>query len=140
MSAEGYRVPEPGYKDYVRPYPVTWWLRSRPYFLFMVREFSSLFVFLFALFLLQGVVALSRGEAAWNAWLACAVGSQGLAIGGVLTLFFVLFHSVTWFIAGAAVSPIKIGDFKVTTPMFVVGNLGLAAVVAAIIGYFTLGG
>ena len=59
---------------------------------------------------------------------------------GVLTLFFVLFHSVTWFIAGAAVSPVQIGDFKVTVPMFVLGNMGLVVVVAAIIGYFTLGG
>ena len=140
MSAEGYRVPEPGYKDYVRPYPSTWWLKSRPYFLFMVRELSSLFVFLFALYLLRGVIALSNGEAAWNAWMACTVGSRGLAVGGLLTLFFALYHSVTWFIAGSVVSPVKIGDFKVTTPMFVLGNVGLAAVVAAIIGYFTLGG
>jgi fumarate reductase subunit C len=106
----------------------------------MVRELSSLFVFLFALYLLRGVIALSNGEASWNAWMAGTAGSRGLAIGGLLTLFFVLYHSVTWFIAGSVVSPVKIGDFKVTTPMFVLGNLGLAAVVAAIIGYFTLGG
>ena len=140
MSTEGYPVPEPGYKDYVRPYPITWWLRSRPYFLFMLRELSSLFVFLFALYLLQGVIALSQGETAWNAWISRSTGSSSLAIGGLITLLFALLHSVTWFIAGAAVSPIQIGEFKVTTPMFVLGNLGLAVVVAAIIGYFTLGG
>ena len=140
MSLEHYRVPDPGYKDYVRPYPSTWWLRSRPYFFFMVREFSSAFVLIFTLHLLSGVIALSRGEASWNAWVTLAAASRTLLLGGIITLFFVLFHSVTWFIAGAAVQPLKIGEFKVTVPMFVLGNMGLVVVVAAIIGYFTLGG
>jgi hypothetical protein len=38
------------------------------------------------------------------------------------------------------VAPLRIGDFKVSVPMFVLGNMGLVALVAAIIGYFTLGG
>jgi fumarate reductase subunit C len=140
MSLEHYRVPDPGYKDYVRPYPSTWWLQYRPYFLFMVRELTSVFVLLFALHLLSGVIAISQGEPAWNAWVARASASKTLMLGGLLTLFFLLYHSVTWFIAGAAVTPLKFGDFKVTTPMFVLGNMGLVVVVAAIIGYFTLGG
>ena len=140
MSPEHYRVPDPGFKDYVRPYPSTWWLKSRPYFLFMVRELTSVFILIFSLHLLSGVIALSQGEAAWGAWIAWAADSRSLPVGGLLTLFFVLYHSVTWFIAGAAVAPLRFGDFKVTVPMFVLGNMGLVALVAAIIGYFTLGG
>ena len=139
MSVQGYKVPEPGYKDYVRPWPNTWWLGYRPYFLFMVREFSSVFVLLFAVYLLSGVIALSRGEAAWSAWTASAPGG-GLAVGGVIALLFVLFHSVTWFRAGAIVKPLQLGEFKVAPWMFVLGNMGVVAVVAAIIGYFSLGG
>jgi len=140
MSVEGYKVPKPGYKDYVRPWPNTWWLGYRPYFLFMVREFSSVFVLLFAVYLLSGVIALSRGEAAWSAWAACAAGSRSLTAGGIVALLFVLFHSVTWFVAGATVTPLRLGDRQMPPGMFVLGNMILVAVVAAIIGYFSLGG
>ncbi len=140
MSAGHPHVPDPGYKDYVQTVPSTWWLQSRPYFLFMVRELTAVFVMIFALHLLSGVIALSQGEAFWNAWVARAAASNTLMLGGLVTLFFVLYHSVTWFIAGAAVTPLQIGDFKVSVPMFVLGNMGLVVAVAAIIGYFTLGG
>ena len=140
MSVEGYRVPEPGYKDYVRPIPSTWWLRYRPYFLFMLRELTAVFVFLFTIHLLMGVVALSQSEFAWNAWSARASGSRPMALVGFITFFFVMYHVITWFRAGAVVAPIAIGEFKVKPWMFVLGNLGLVAVVVVIIGYFTLGG
>ncbi len=140
MRAETYRVPESGYKDYVRPWPITWWLRYRNYFLFMVRELSSVFVLLFAVYLLTGVMALARGKAAWSAWTACAAGSRSLAAGGIVALLFVLFHSVTWFVAGATVTPFRLGDRQMPPGMFVLGNMILVAVVAAIIGYFSLGG
>jgi fumarate reductase subunit C len=140
MRAETHRVPHPGYKDYVRPWPVTWWLRCRNYFLFMVREFSCVFVLLFAVYLVSGLAALARGEAAWNAWTACVAGSGSLAGVGIVALLFVLFHSVTWFLAGATVSPLRFGDRQVPPGMFVLGNLVLVAAVAAIIGYLSLGG
>ncbi len=140
MRAETYRVPESGYKDYVRPWPITWWLRYRNYFLFMVRELSSVFVLLFAVYLLTGVMALARGEVAWSAWTACAAGSRSLAAGGIVALLFVLFHSVTWFVAGATVTPLRLGDRQMPPGMFVLGNMILVAVVAAIIGYLSLGG
>jgi fumarate reductase subunit C len=140
MRAETYRVPHPGYKDYVRPWPITWWLRYRNYFLFMVRELSSVFVLLFAVYLVSGVAALARGEAAWNAWTVCVAGSRSLAGVGIVALLFILFHAVTWFLAGAAVSPLRFGDRQVSPRMFVLGNLVLIAAVAAIIGYLSLGG
>jgi fumarate reductase subunit C len=140
MRAETYRVPGPGYKDYVRPWPITWWLRYRNYFFFMVREFSSVFVLLFAVYLVSGIAALARGEAAWNAWTACVAGSHTVGGVGIVALLFVLFHSVTWFLAGATVSTLRLGDRKVPPGMFVLGNMVLVAVVAAIVGYLSLGG
>ena len=140
MTDQGYRVPEPGYKDYVRPYPELWWTKYRPYLLFMLREFTAIFVLLFAMRLLQGLIALSKGEAAWNAWLAGATSSVALAFGSLVALLFVLFHSITWFQAGALVTPLRFGDVEIPPSMFVLGNMGLVVVVALVIGYFSLGG
>ena len=39
-------------KEYIRPMPATWWLRRKTYFLFMVRELTSVFVGGYAVFLL----------------------------------------------------------------------------------------
>jgi fumarate reductase subunit C len=140
MSDTARPVPEAGPKDYHPPFPAAWWLKNRAYFIFMLRELSCLFVLGFSTWLLTGVVALSRGASAWDAWVARATGSLCVGIISLLALCFVLLHAVTWFRAGAVVSPIKLGDFQLPTPLFVLGNLGLVVVVAAIIGYFSLGG
>ncbi len=133
-------VPEPGHKDYHPPFPANWWLKNRAYFIFMLRELSCLFVLGFAVWLLSGVMALSRGAPAWDAWVTCATSSLRVGIFSLAALCFVLLHAVTWFRAGAVVSPIKFGDFRVPTPLFVLGNLGVVVIVGAIIGYFSLGG
>ena len=140
MSAKDYSVPEPGYKDYERPFPEIWWTKSRSYFVFMMREFTAIFVLLFTMRLAQGLIALSKGEAAWDNWVARASDSTPMALGSVLALLFVLFHSITWFRAGAIVTPLRIGNFQVPVPLFVAGNMGLVVVVAVVIGYFSMGG
>ena len=42
-----------------------WWLRKRTYFVFVMRELSSLFVAWYVLFLLLLVRAVDRGDAAY---------------------------------------------------------------------------
>jgi fumarate reductase subunit C len=140
MSDMARPVPEAGHKDYHPPFPATWWLKNRVYFIFMLREFSCIFVLGFAVWLLTGVMALSRGASAWDAWVACVTGSLCVGITSLVALCFVLLHAVTWFRAGAVVSPIKLGDYQMPTSLFVLGNLGAVVIVAAIIGYFSLGG
>lgn len=140
MSSREYRAPEPGYKDYNQPYPEIWWTKRRAYFLFMLREFTAIFVLLFTMRLLQGVIALSKGAPAWNAWVETSSSSTSIAIGSLISFFFVLFHSITWFQAGAVVTPLRIGNFQVPASWFVAGNMGLVVVVALVIGYFSIGG
>ena len=52
-----------------RPISTWWWLRKRTYFVFVMRELSSLFVAWFVLFLLLLVRAVSQGEAAYEDFL-----------------------------------------------------------------------
>ena len=47
-----------------------WWYRD-PYFVrYMMRESTSVFVAIYAVILLVGVLRLAQGEAAYNAWRA----------------------------------------------------------------------
>ena len=48
-----------------RPISTWWWLRKRTYFVFVMRELSSLFVAWYVLFLLLLVRAVDRGDAAY---------------------------------------------------------------------------
>ena len=80
--------------EYRRPYPATWWLKKPSYFLFVVRELTSVFVAGYAIFLLvlltragdQGALA-SLFEALKTPW---SIGLHALA------LVMVVYHSVTW--------------------------------------------
>ena len=73
-----------------------WWRRN-PYFLrYMLREASALFLIGYALTLLYGLVRLSQGAAAFEAWRAALAAPWSVALHG-LALLFVAYHSVTWF-------------------------------------------
>jgi len=93
-SAPHYTLHHP--KWYRRRVSVWWWLQSRSYTGFVLRELSSVFVALFALVTLWQVRAVAQGPEAYEAFLARLRSPLFLA-GHVLALVFVLFHSVTWF-------------------------------------------
>lgn len=73
-----------------------WWLRQRSYLVFAIRELSSVFVAWFVVFLLLMVLAVSRGEEAYQQFLALSA-TPGMLLLNVVALFFVVFHAVTWF-------------------------------------------
>ncbi len=82
---------------YRRPVSVWWWLESRAYLLFVLRELSSLFVAFFAAVLLWQLAALRAGPQAY------AEAAARLRTPLFLTLHavafpFVLYHAVTWFL------------------------------------------
>ena len=45
-----------------------WFLRTREYRAYAVREFSSVVVGFFALDLMVGLVSIQRGQAGWDWW------------------------------------------------------------------------
>ena len=75
---------------------VWWWLQSRSYTGFVLRELTSVFVAFFALELLWQVRAVGRGPEAYARFLDRLHTPALLALNG-LALLFLLFHSVTWF-------------------------------------------
>ena len=81
---------------YRRPISVWWWTRKRTYFLFVMRELSSLFIAWLVAYLLLLIRAIGRGEAAYADFLDRA-SSPWLVALNVVAFGFVVLHTVTWF-------------------------------------------
>jgi fumarate reductase subunit C len=73
-----------------------WWTRKRTYFLFVLRELSSIFIAWFVLYLILFVRAVGQDEAAYHRFLDWAA-SPWVIVLNVVALAFVLLHTVTWF-------------------------------------------
>jgi len=81
---------------YRQPVSRLWWLKKRTYFLFVMRELSSIFVAWFAVFLMIMVVAIGRGEASYQNFLSWAA-SPVVVVVNVVALAFLVLHTATWF-------------------------------------------
>jgi fumarate reductase subunit C len=81
---------------YRRPVSTWWWTKKRTYFVFVMRELSSLFIAWFVVFLLLLLRAVTDGPAAYDDFLDWAAHPVVLAINIVASVFLVL-HVVTWF-------------------------------------------
>jgi fumarate reductase subunit C len=73
-----------------------WWTRKRTYFVFVMRELSSIFVAWFVVYLVVLIYAVGQGEAAYRRFLDWA-SAPWVTVLNVVTLMFVLLHAVTWF-------------------------------------------
>jgi len=76
--------------------PVLWWTRKLSYFVFVMRELSSLFIAWLVLYLLLFVRAVGRGETAYADFLDWAT-SPWLVVLNVVALAFLVLHTITWF-------------------------------------------
>jgi fumarate reductase subunit C len=82
---------------WLRSRPSTyWWLKRRAYLAFITRELSSIFIAWFVVYLLLLIRAVSQGDAAYGQFLGWSRHPVVVVL-NVVTLFFVVFHAVTWF-------------------------------------------
>ncbi|MDD5434366.1 MAG: hypothetical protein PH343_02940 [Nitrospira sp.] len=95
MKHSSSSIPEPT-KTYRRPMPNTWWLKKGSYTLFMLRELSSVFVAIYAIFLLIRLCALSQGTEVYNRKTAIFNSGWMIALHGVMWVF-IMYNMVTWF-------------------------------------------
>ena len=83
-------------RTYRRPISTWWWVGKRSYFVFVMRELSSIFIAWFVVFLLILVAALGRGEAAYEGFLDFAANPFVVVL-NLVTFAFVVLHTITWF-------------------------------------------
>lgn len=119
---------------YIRHYPNTWWLKRRSYFLFMVREFTSIFVAGYCVFLLYFFYKLSQGPEAYYRvieLLKCPLS----VILHIIAFIFAVYHSITWFNLTPKIFILRIGEEKL--PSFLISGANFIAwiVISAILAW-----
>lgn len=135
MSQPGSYTPSKVYRPEMS---ATWWLKSRSYFLFMMRELSSVFIALFVLVYLYEFFQLSRGPEAY-ANLRDSLSRPGaVALYGVAFLFAV-YHTVTWFQAASRIQVVRLGAWTMPGWMMLAGALGAWVVISAAVAAYFLG-
>ena len=127
----------PGDTAYRRPVGVLWWLRRRSYAFFVLREISSVFVTWTVVFLLMLVRALSQGEADYRAFLDWASNPWVVAL-NLLSLAFLVLHSVTWFNLTPAAMVVRLRGRRVPPAAIAGGAFGAWAVVSAVIAWLVV--
>ena len=112
--------------------PATWWLRKRNYFLFIVREFSSVFIAAYLVVFLVQLYQLGNGAAAYSTF-ANTLKSPGWIVFHVVVLVFALYHSVTWFYTTSIVIPLRIGGKEIPRAAFTAINIAAWIAVSAVV-------
>ena len=107
-----------------------WWLDRWPYLKFILRELSSVFVAWFVVMTLLQVTALRRGEADYMEFQEWSRSPILVAL-NVLSLFFVIFHAVTWFNLAPKAMALRAGGKRV--PGFLISGPNYLAWLAVLV-------
>ena len=124
---------------YRRRVSVWWWLQSRSYTGFVLRELTSVFVAFFALLLLWQIRALAHGPDAYARVLA-RLRSPLFVTLNALALAFVLFHSITWFNLAPKAMVVRLNGKRVPGTWIAASNYVAWALVSALVAWLLLGG
>lgn len=103
---------------YRRPVSRLWWAKKPTYLLFLMRELSCVFVAWAVVYLMMLVFAIGQGEAAYARFLDWA-GSPLVVVANLLTLAFLVLHTVTWFALTPQAMVVRLGGRKVMTTKMV---------------------
>lgn len=120
---------------YRQPVPLLWWTRRRSYRRYMLRELSCTFVAWSVIYLLMLVWALGTGRYDW--FLAFSTHPVVIVL-NVVTLAFLLLHSVTWFSLAPRAMVIHVRGQRVPARAVLVGHYGAWLVVSAVIAWVVL--
>ena len=123
------------YRPHVSVY---WWLGQWQYLKFILRELSSVFVGAVVVMTLFQLRALRNGPEAY-ARFQHRMQSPVIIAFVVISLFFVVFHSITWFNLTPSAMPVRFGGKRVPGWMIAAPNYALWAIVSVIIGWLAMG-
>jgi len=97
-------------KPYIRSVSTTsWWLVQPRYIRYMAREVSCVLIGAYSAVVIIGLLRLSEGAPAWNAFLECLQKPTSVAF-HLLALAFALYHTTTWFNVTPKAMPIQLGE------------------------------
>jgi fumarate reductase subunit C len=111
---------------YVRP--MRGWWRRNPFFVrYMAREATAAFVYLYALLLVLGLVALRNGQQAFETWLEL-LRNPAMRLFLVASLGVFAYHTLSWFlIMPKTMPPIRLSGRRVAALTITAAGLAAAA-------------
>jgi fumarate reductase subunit C len=115
-----------------------WWLQRWSYFVFILRELSSVFVAWFVAYLLLLVRAIDQGAASYREFLEWSAGAPVLGL-NVVSLVFVVFHAITWFNLAPQAMVVHVGGRRVADAWVSASNYAAWAIVSAVVVWLVAG-
>jgi len=103
----------PFHPRWYRPHvSVYWWLGEWHYLKFILRELSSVFVAVFVIETLFMLSALREGPEAF-AHFQQVIRNPLVIVLNIVSFFFVVFHTITWFNLAPSAMPVRMGGKRV---------------------------
>jgi len=114
-----------------------WWLQRWEYLRFVLREITSVFIAWFVVLTLVQIYSASKGPNAYGDFLEFLKNPMVVAL-NIISFFFVVYHSITWFNLSARAMSIRVGGKKV--PGFMISGPNFVAwfVISAVIAWLLL--
>jgi fumarate reductase subunit C len=128
--------PPKGYRVRMSTY---WWLGRWPYLKFILREISSVFVAWFVIETLLQINALIEGPLAYTEFQDFLRNPLMTAL-NIISLFFVIFHAVTWFNLAPKAMAVRMGGKRVPNILISGPNYAAWVVVTAVVAWLLLRG
>jgi len=122
---------------YHKPIPATWWMQNRRYFMFMIRELTSVFVALFALLLLYQLFLLTKGPEVHGLFQQSLRSGPFIAF-YVLLLVFALYHTWTWLGLASKIQIVKLGSSTVPPSLVSLGAYASFVVASIVVAFLFL--
>ena len=131
--------PNGGRRAYQPSMAATWWLKKASYFLFMMREFSSIFIAAFVLLFMCELYLLSEGAQTYEQFRE-SLRKPGYVTFFVFAFLFSIYHTITWFGAASKIQVVRLGSWTVPPAMVTGGAVAAWVVVSAAIAVVCLMG
>jgi fumarate reductase subunit C len=109
-----------------------WWLGRWSYFLFILRELSSLSVAWFVVYVLALVAAVGGGADAYHRFLEWSRSPLALAL-NIVGLLFLCLHVVTWFNLAPQAMVVRVAGKRLPGALIIASNYAALLAVSAII-------
>lgn len=123
-SAEAQATPAP--RAYRRPMPAGWWTRKGHYFWYVVREFTSLPLAIWLLWLLYDI---SREQ---------LVAKPAFVVFSIVCLPFALYHSITFLSLAGSIIHLKLLDRPVSPRLIVLSQFALWLGATVVVGFLLI--
>ena len=125
-------------REYHRGISNWWWLQRRNYLIFILREFSSVFVAYFLVITLVQLDALARGPESY-AHFRAFMANPWIILLNVIALAFLMLHTITWsMLVPRAFYPRSHGhpipEMTTALPSYIVWAIATIVVAAFILG------